>query len=110
MTTFSATWKGKPPKGFCIDNKAIALPAKVRELLVSKTPTFPQRFGIHLKNYRLSLGLTQEVMAERLGLCSRTMLSRYERGKSEALLSTIYLWAKRLGVDPSVLLPPPNAE
>lgn len=68
-------------------------------------PTFAQRFGAHLKAYRLSLGFTQEVMAERMGL-ARTQLSRYERGKCEALLSTIYLWVERMNVEPIVFLPP----
>lgn len=60
-------------------------------------PPLKQLFGVHLRAYRRSLGLSQEAMAERLDE-SVQHLSRLERGEN-VTLDKIDRLAVSLGVD-----------
>lgn len=67
--------------------------------------------GQNIRTARLQAGLTQECVAELLGLHWQTV-SNIERGKSPFAVTTFSLLAQYLEVDPARLLdglPPPNA-
>jgi len=62
------------------------------------------QFGEHLKQFRLEKAWTQEEFAHRLGI-RREVLSRYERGVQDILLSTLFTWSSRLNVPVLSLIP-----
>jgi transcriptional regulator with XRE-family HTH domain len=61
-------------------------------------------FGNLLRGYRRRLGLTQESLAEDVGL-SRTSITNIERGEQRILLHQLYSLADKLRVSPENLLP-----
>ena len=56
-----------------------------------------------LKGYRIDAKLSQKAMAEKLGI-TQSMVSQYERNKTNAKLSTISWIAKKLDVPPEALI------
>jgi transcriptional regulator with XRE-family HTH domain len=60
-------------------------------------------FGANARRFRLALGLSQEAVAERMGV-DRAFVSSMERGLQNATLLTIWQIAQALEVRPSDLL------
>ena len=60
-------------------------------------------FGANVKRYRLAAGLSQEAVAERMGV-DRAYVSGIERGQQNATLLTLWHAARALGVRPVDLL------
>jgi transcriptional regulator with XRE-family HTH domain len=68
---------------------------------------FYRQFGGQLRERRRRLGLTQESLAEDVGL-SRTSITNIERGEQRILLHQLYSFADKLKVRPEKLLPDLN--
>ncbi|MDP9071877.1 MAG: helix-turn-helix transcriptional regulator [Actinomycetota bacterium] len=62
-----------------------------------------QLFGQRVRARRLSLGLSQELLAERSGL-HRTYIGSLERGERNVALLNIVRLADALGTDPAELV------
>ena len=62
-----------------------------------------RRLGQNLLGYRLKRGLSQEALAEVLGV-HRTYMGGVERGERNLTLKSVERIADRLGVDPVSLL------
>jgi transcriptional regulator with XRE-family HTH domain len=60
-------------------------------------------FGANERKFRLALGLSQEAVAERMGV-DRAFISSMERGRQNVTLLTIWETAQALGVRPMDLL------
>ena len=60
-------------------------------------------FGTNLRRHRLAAGLSQEAVAERMGV-DRAHVSSMERGQQNVTLLTIWHTAQALGVKPAALL------
>ncbi len=60
-------------------------------------------FGANVRRYRLAAKLSQEAVAERMGV-DRAHVSAIERGLQNATLLTILQAAQALGVRPAELL------
>ena len=60
-------------------------------------------FGANVRRYRLAARLSQEAVAERMGV-DRAYISGIERGQQNATLLTIWHAAQALGVRPVDLL------
>ena len=58
----------------------------------------------NIKKYRLSLGLTQTELAERVGYTDRSMIAKIESGKIDLSRNKVYDFAKALHTTPIVLL------
>jgi transcriptional regulator with XRE-family HTH domain len=65
---------------------------------------FYLEFGKLLRGHRNRLKLTQDDLAERVGL-SRTSITNIEQGRQKVLLHQVFLLAESLGVTPDALLP-----
>jgi transcriptional regulator with XRE-family HTH domain len=63
-----------------------------------------QEFGRLLRKRRKDAKLTQEQVAERIGL-SRTSITNIEKGRQHVLLHHVFLLASAVGVSPAELLP-----
>lgn len=61
-------------------------------------------FGRLVRNHRLRLKLTQDQIAERVGL-SRTSITNIEQGRQKILLHQLFLLADALNVSREALLP-----
>lgn len=61
-------------------------------------------FAKHLAAARQRQGLSQQQLADRLGVMSAETISRYERGEREPRLSTIVKMAEALRVHPAELI------
>lgn len=61
-------------------------------------------FGEHFRKLRKAAGLTQEDVAERVGL-TRTSVTNIERGRQHISLHQLYLLAAAVGRNPAELLP-----
>ena len=66
---------------------------------------FLQALGRRIAKRRAELGLSQVQVADRLGISSVDMVSRYERGIADAKLSTIARLANALECQPRALIP-----
>lgn len=66
-----------------------------------------QEFGSHLRRARRSAELTQERLADQVGL-SRTSITNIEKGRQHVTLYVLFLLADALNVKPSDLLPDIN--
>ena len=67
----------------------------------------PERLAEKLKQIRLSLGLSQDGMLERLGLAKdfvRSRISAYELGNREPPLPVLLKYARLVGVSTDVLI------
>ena len=60
-------------------------------------------FGANMRRYRTAAGLSQEAVAERMGI-DRAHISSIERGRQNATLLTLWNAAEALGVKPADLL------
>src|SRR4051794_16480614 len=60
-------------------------------------------FGANARRFRVALGLSQEAVAERMGV-DRAFVSSMERGQKTATLLTIWKFPKAWGPHPEVLL------
>ncbi len=60
-------------------------------------------FGDNMRRYRTAAGLSQEAVAERMGV-DRAHVSSMERGQQNATLLTLWHAAEALGVKPVDLL------
>lgn len=72
-------------------------------MLVNKTNTLEQSFGLILRETRKSRGFSQEALALESGV-DRNFVSLLERGKNQPTLSTIFKLAKALDTKPSCLV------
>lgn len=66
-----------------------------------------QELGRRARSARRKAGLTQQEVADRIGL-SRTSVTNIERGNQQILLHMLYRLAAALGTDPLALLPDPD--
>ena len=64
-----------------------------------------REFGDRLRNQRKNSKLTQDGLAERVGL-SRTSITNIEKGRQHITLHMLYILSDVLGVSPVDLLPP----
>ncbi len=64
-----------------------------------------RRFGTNLRQSRLAAGLSQEAVAERMGV-DRAHVSSRERGQQNVTLMTLSLVAQALKIDPAELMAP----
>ena len=67
----------------------------------------PERLAEKLKQIRLSLGLSQDGMVERLGLTEeffRSRISAYELGNREPPLPVLLTYARLVGISTDVLI------
>lgn len=67
----------------------------------------PERLAEKLRQIRLSLGLSQDGMLERLGLAEeffRSRISAYELGNREPPLTVLLKYARLVGVSTDVLI------
>ena len=67
----------------------------------------PERLAEKLKQIRLSLGLSQDGMLERLGLADefvRSRISAYELGNREPPLPVLLRYARLMGISTDVLI------
>ena len=64
-------------------------------------------FGANLRHYRLAAGLSQEAVAERMGV-DRAHVSSMERGLQNVTLLTLWLLADALKIQPADLLGAPS--
>jgi len=67
----------------------------------------PERLAEKLKQIRLSLGLSQDGMLERLGLTEeffRSRISAYELGNREPPLPVLLRYARLVGISTDVLI------
>ena len=62
-----------------------------------------ERVGRNLRRYRAALGLSQEALADELGV-HRTYMGGLERGERNLTLKSLERIAERLNVDPLTLL------
>lgn len=65
-------------------------------------------FGANVRHYRRSAGLSQEAVAERMGV-DRAYVSLIERGEQNATLLSVHEAAQALEVKPADLLADPPA-
>ena len=72
-------------------------------MLVNKSNTLEQSFGLILREARKSRGFSQEILALESGV-DRNFVSLLERGKNQPTLSTIFKLAKALDTKPSSLV------
>jgi transcriptional regulator with XRE-family HTH domain len=63
--------------------------------------TIQEQFGLTLRNYRLSLGLSQEQLSFKADL-HRTYVASVERGERNVSLINIIALCKAINVKPSV--------
>jgi transcriptional regulator with XRE-family HTH domain len=68
---------------------------------------FKNVVGKKIRTLRRAAGLSQETLSERCGIF-RTYLSRIESGEANPTLVVLVSLAAALGVDPHVLLLPPD--
>ena len=61
-----------------------------------------QLLGARMKQIRLSIGVTQQQLADRIG-SHRSIIARTERGRHVQKLTTVLSWAQALDVLPSHL-------
>lgn len=68
-------------------------------------------FGANVRHYRLAAGLSQEAVAERMGV-DRAYVSLIERGEQNATLLSVHETAQALQVKPAALFidPPAGSE
>ena len=64
-----------------------------------------RRFATNLRRCRLAAGLSQEAVAERMGV-DRAHVSSMERGQQNVTLMTLSLVAQALKIDPAELMAP----
>jgi transcriptional regulator with XRE-family HTH domain len=67
-----------------------------------------EEFGRRLRSARKAANLTQEDLAERVGL-SRTSITNIERGRQHVPLHMLFSLATAVGVEPAELLPQKEA-
>jgi transcriptional regulator with XRE-family HTH domain len=67
------------------------------------TGDLQRQVGVNVRRHRLERGLSQEALAEVLGV-HRTFMGAVERGERNLTLQTLERIAERLGVDPLELL------
>lgn len=63
-------------------------------------------FGENVRHYRLAAGLSQEAVAERMGV-DRAYVSLIERGEQNATLLSVHEAAQALRVKPAALFADP---
>lgn len=62
-----------------------------------------ETFGRNLKKFREQRGITQDALAEELGITKATV-SKYEHGKSTAPVTLIFELAQKYGVKPELFV------
>jgi transcriptional regulator with XRE-family HTH domain len=61
-------------------------------------------FGVRLKALRAKAGLTQQELADRMGMAAQN-INRFERGGRTPSWETVIKFAEALGVQPNDFLP-----
>lgn len=72
--------------------------------LTAVANAFYIEFGRRLRKARTDAGLSQDLVAKRVGL-SRTSITNIELGRQHVALHMLYQFASTLGVQPMTLLP-----
>jgi transcriptional regulator with XRE-family HTH domain len=70
-----------------------------------KTENMYTEFGKLVRRHRVRLKLTQDQLADRVGL-SRTSITNIEKGRQKVLIHHLIHLAESLQVNPEALLPP----
>ena len=70
-----------------------------------ETEAMYAEFGKLVRRHRVRLKLTQDQLADRVGL-SRTSITNIEKGRQKVLIHHLILLAESLQVSPEALLPP----
>lgn len=78
--------------------------ARTGESRTAEADAWKQEFGQRLRGVRQAKGLTQESLAELVGV-HRTYAGTVERGEQNVSLTNICQFAKALGVQPEALMP-----
>lgn len=60
--------------------------------------------GLRIKNKRIELGISQEELATRMGLRSKSTICKIERGEDNLTADSVKKYAKALGVSPDYLI------
>lgn len=60
--------------------------------------------GLRIKNKRIELGISQEDLAARMGLKSKSTICKIERGEDNLTADSVKKYAKVLGVSPGYLM------
>ena len=60
--------------------------------------------GLRIKNKRIELGISQEELASRMGLKSKSTICKIERGEDNLTADSVKKYAKALGVSPDYLV------
>lgn len=69
-----------------------------------KNKALIRQFGLEVKRRRLSLGITQEELAEVSGI-HRTYISGIERGERNPTIDLVFVLGRALKCQPAELLP-----
>lgn len=77
--------------------------ARIRDCFPILRMDIRKVFGANARRFRLALGLSQEAVAERMGV-DRAFVSSMERGLQNATLLTVWQIAQALEVRPADLL------
>ena len=72
---------------------------------IESRPVVRDYFGTQFRAFRLNAGISQEQLADDLGLSVNTV-SRIENGQTSADLSTIYRFAQMMNISIDLLFPP----
>lgn len=82
-------------------NKRVVSVVRVTKQVVQCAPVYVS-FGVAVRNARIKAGLTQQELADRIGL-SRPSIANVETGRQQVLLGDLYEYAAALGVSPKSL-------
>lgn len=75
-----------------------------RQAVSDEAQVWRHEFGTRLRNARIARGLTQERLAEAVGV-HRTYAGTVERGEQNVSLTNICAFARALGIQPADLMP-----
>ncbi len=78
---------------------------KELEKLALKNKQDKYEIGNRIRDRRIALGLSQDELANRLGIGSRDIISRYENGTREMKISAFCQYVEALESNPVDLLP-----
>lgn len=65
----------------------------------------PAEIGRKIRECRMKRGMSQDELADRMGLSDRNIIYRHENGKCEMGVCTLIQYAEAMGIDPPELLP-----
>lgn len=78
---------------------------RMRRSLKVQTTDIDQQIGARVREFRLLRSMSQEALAERLGITFQ-QLQKYEKGLNRVSASALILICKELGITPNHILGP----